>query len=119
MGISEYKDFHQSEIQLEKTREIDNEVRISEKAEMKKKFNKNQKRITPWDFSNDENARPPTLLKTESITDILIKQIHNLQNSYFKGQLRKDFTVLQKALPLKLTATLNPSIVISSFLNFV
>ena len=86
---------------------------------MKKKFDKNQKRITPWDFSNDENARPPTLLKTESITDILIEQIHNLQNSYFKGQLWKDFTVLQKALPLKLTATLNPSIVISSFLNFV
>ena len=47
MGISEQKDFHQSEIQLEKTREIDNEVRISEKAEMKKKFDKNQKRITP------------------------------------------------------------------------
>ena len=26
---------------------IDNEARISKKAEMKRKFNKNQKRITP------------------------------------------------------------------------
>ena len=86
---------------------------------MKKKINKNQKCITPWDFSNDENARPPTLLKTESITDILIEQIYNLQNSYFKGQLWKDFTVLQKAIPLKVTATLNLSIVICNFLSFV
>ena len=31
---------------LEKTREIDNEARISKKAEMKRKFNRNQKRIT-------------------------------------------------------------------------
>ena len=31
---------------MEKTREIDNEARISEKAEMKRKLNRNQK---PWD----------------------------------------------------------------------
>ena len=31
MGISEQKDFHQSEIQLEKTREIDNEVEYQRK----------------------------------------------------------------------------------------
>ena len=35
------------EIPLEKTREIDNEAKISKKAEMKRKFNRNQKRITP------------------------------------------------------------------------
>ena len=35
---------------LEKTREIDNEARKSKKAEMKRKFNRNQKRITPWDI---------------------------------------------------------------------
>ena len=32
---------------LEKTRKIDNEARKSKKAEMKRKFNRNQKRITP------------------------------------------------------------------------
>ena len=31
-------------------REIDNEVRISEAAEMRRKFNRNQKRVTPWDI---------------------------------------------------------------------
>ena len=35
---------------LEKTREIDNEARISKKAEMKRKFNRNQKSITPRDI---------------------------------------------------------------------
>ena len=29
---------------------IDNEARISKKAEMKRKFNRNQKRIIPWDI---------------------------------------------------------------------
>ena len=43
----EQEDFHRHEIPLEKTREIDNEARISEKAKIKKKFNRNQKRITP------------------------------------------------------------------------
>ena len=45
--MSKQKDFHQCEKPLEKTREINNEARISEKAEMKRKFNRNQKRITP------------------------------------------------------------------------
>ena len=31
---------------LEKTWEIDNEVRMSKKTEMKRKFNRNQKQIT-------------------------------------------------------------------------
>ena len=35
---------------LEKPREIDNEARILKKAEMKRKFNRNQKRISPWDI---------------------------------------------------------------------
>ena len=39
------EDFHRPEKQLEKTREIDDETRISKKVEMKKSFNRNQKRI--------------------------------------------------------------------------
>ena len=38
-------------------------------------------------FSNDESARPPTLLKTESITDILVGQVGKFQNRYFKEHL--------------------------------
>ena len=41
--MSKQEDFHW----LEKTRETDNEARISKKAEMKRKFNRNQKHITP------------------------------------------------------------------------
>ena len=44
--MSKQKDFGRPEMSLEKTREIDNEARISKKAEMKRKFNRNQKRIT-------------------------------------------------------------------------
>ena len=50
LGISEQEDFHRPEIQLEKTPEIDKEARISKKAEMKGKFNRNQKHITPRDI---------------------------------------------------------------------
>ena len=39
-------DLHRPEKLLENTREIDNEARISKEAEMKRKFNRNQKRIT-------------------------------------------------------------------------
>ena len=45
--MSKQKDFHRSEKPLEKTREIDHETRISKEAEMKRKFNKNLKRINP------------------------------------------------------------------------
>ena len=38
------KDFRRQEKPLEKTREIDNEARVSNEAEMKRKFNRNQKR---------------------------------------------------------------------------
>ena len=44
--MSKQEDFGQSEKLLEKTWEIDNEARISKKAEMKIKFNRNQKQIT-------------------------------------------------------------------------
>ena len=44
--MSKQEDFHQPEKPLEKTREIDNEARISKKAEMRRKFNRNQKRMT-------------------------------------------------------------------------
>ena len=46
LGIYEQEDFHRPEIPLKKTREIDNEARISKKAKIKRKFNRNQKRIT-------------------------------------------------------------------------
>ena len=42
------EDFRWPEKKLDKTREIDNEARISKKAEMKRKLNRNQKRITLW-----------------------------------------------------------------------
>ena len=44
--MSNQEDFRRPEKALEKTREIDSKVRISKKAEMKRKFNRNQKRIT-------------------------------------------------------------------------
>ena len=44
--MSKQKDFRRPEKPLEKTREIDNEARISKKAEMKRKFNRNQKQVT-------------------------------------------------------------------------
>ena len=45
--MSKQEDFHLPEKPLEKTWEIDNEARISKEAEMKRKFNRNQKRTTP------------------------------------------------------------------------
>ena len=45
--MSKQEDFHRSEKPLEKTWGIDNETRISKEAEMKRKFNTYQKRITP------------------------------------------------------------------------
>ena len=44
--MSKQEDFRRPEKPLEKTREIDNEARVSKKAEMKRKFKRNQKRIT-------------------------------------------------------------------------
>ena len=45
--MSNQEDIHRPEKPLEKTRKIDNEARISKEAGMKRKFNRNQKRITP------------------------------------------------------------------------
>ena len=44
--MSKQEDFGRPEKPLEKTREIHNKARISTKAEMKRKFNGNQKRTT-------------------------------------------------------------------------
>ena len=44
--MSKQEEFSRPEKQLEKTRKIDNETRISKKAEMKEKFKINQKSIT-------------------------------------------------------------------------
>ena len=48
--MSKQEDFHGPENPLEKTREIDKVHRISKEAETKRKFNRNQKRIYPWDI---------------------------------------------------------------------
>ena len=45
-------------------------------------------------FTNDENARPPTLLKMESTTDTLIDQGHRFKTVI--ESLWKATTVLQK-----------------------
>ena len=44
--MSKQEDFGRPEKPLEKTPEINSEARISKKTEMKRKFNRNQKRIT-------------------------------------------------------------------------
>ena len=48
--MSKQEDFLWIEKRLEKTEKIDNEARIWKEAEMKRKSNKNQKRVTPWDI---------------------------------------------------------------------
>ena len=45
--MSKQEDFHRPEKLLEKTREIDSDARISKATELKRKFNRNQKCITP------------------------------------------------------------------------
>ena len=44
--MSKKEDFGRPEIPLEKMPEINNEARISKKAKMKRKVNRNQKQIT-------------------------------------------------------------------------
>ena len=44
--MSKQEDFCRPEKPLEKMREINNEPRISKKPKMKRKFNRNQRRIT-------------------------------------------------------------------------
>ena len=45
--MPKHEDVHRPEKPLEKTREIDHEVRISKEAKMKLKFNRRQECITP------------------------------------------------------------------------
>ena len=45
--MSKQEHFHQPEKPLDKTWEIDNEIRISKKDKMKRKLNRNHKDITP------------------------------------------------------------------------
>ena len=45
--MAKQENFRRSEKPLEKAPEIDNESRISNKTEMKRRFNRNQKCITP------------------------------------------------------------------------
>ena len=45
--MSKQEKFYRPEKPFQKTREIDNETRISKKAEMRSRFDRNQKRITP------------------------------------------------------------------------
>ena len=59
-------DFGRPENPLEKKREINNEARISKKAEMKKKFNRNQKRITLWDIQLSSITSLSELIYNES-----------------------------------------------------
>ena len=47
--MSKQEDIGRPEKPLEKMREIDNEARISKKAEMNRKSDRNQKQITLWD----------------------------------------------------------------------
>ena len=77
--MSKQDDFLRPQKPLEKTEEIDNETRISKKAEMKKKkkFNRNQKRITVWDIQlssltylekiKNQNAYPRKLNKKQKV----------------------------------------------------
>ena len=48
--MSKQENFHRPEKPLDKMQEIGNEARISKKAEMRRKFNRNQKRLTLWDI---------------------------------------------------------------------
>ena len=50
---------------------------------------------------SDESARPSTLLKLESTTDIFHWPSHKFQNSNFKGYPWKAATVLQKCMCFK------------------
>ena len=50
--MSKQEDFGRPKKPLEKTQEIDNEARISKKAEMKRKLNRNQMRITLCETSS-------------------------------------------------------------------
>ena len=51
-------------------------------------------------FKNDKNARPPTLLKTVTTTDILIDQAHTFHNSYFENTCERLLLFYKKHIRL-------------------
>ena len=57
--------------------------------------------VVVTNFSNDDRACHPTLLKIVSTVGILNEQVHIFQNSYFKEHTWKAATVLQKAYCLR------------------
>ena len=87
LGISELEDFHRPEIPLEKTQEIDNEARISKKAEMKRKFSRNQKR--------NSIRHPARLSNILAVSNTLPFSLERLMRSetHFMGQKLREITV--------------------------
>ena len=68
------EDFGRLEKSLEKTREIDNKARISKKAEIKRKSNRNQKRVTLRDIQLSSLTSlliPDNLEKFSDLPEIL------------------------------------------------
>ena len=80
LGMSKHEDFRRPEKPLEETREIDNQASISEKAKTKRKFNRNQKRITLWDIQLSSLTFLFTLKISTTFADLLMekKQVINL-----------------------------------------
>ena len=78
--MCKHEDFGWPEKALKKTREIDNEATISEKAETEIKFNRNQNRITLWDIQLSSLTFLFTLKISTTFADLLMekKQVINL-----------------------------------------
>ena len=57
-------------------------------------------------FSNDVSARPATLLKAVTTTDILLDKFHKSQNSYFKEHLK---IILLKSVPWNMVIVRGPT----------
>ena len=84
--MSKQEDFHRPEKPLEKSREIDNEARISKEAEMKRKFNRNQKRIEKQ-FGDPQfliHKHMTTLLSLDTISSIF--DLKNLRKVYDEAE---------------------------------
>ena len=80
--MSKQEDIGRPEKPLEKMREIDDEARISKKAEMNRKSNRNQKQITLWDKEKTLWNFPEQLLMHASFSgDALAQPYQN--NKYF------------------------------------
>ena len=79
LGIYEQEDFHRPEISVKKTLEIGNEARISKKPKIKRKFNRNQKRITPWD------------IQLSCLTSLFIHTQSNIKMPYVRSSRQEVF----------------------------